>query len=274
VQAAVVGLRDRLPHLAKIVDHHLDADPSLGSVTSAAFRLLAILASATELDLGEPEPIRNVLAHSISAAAYLVPSLRESTPERDDESVELVVELRGLIARTSEQTDISTSPIGRELERLRLDSDTSPAVLGALVALAAVDGQVDDAEVARVLVSRMGAGSDVETAVRFLAGFMRAAPDLVLRDPAAFDAIDAGVKNLSDDAFLEFLPDLRRAFSWLKPTETASLAERIAGASGIGLVLVRTDLTAEDLQLGAALQRALVRELASEGLLGWAGGES
>lgn len=273
VQAAVVGLGDRLPHLTEIVDDHLDSDPSLGSVTAAAFRLLAILASATELDIIETEPIRNVLAHSISAAAYLVPSLRESTPERDDESVELIVELRGLVARTSEQTDIPTSPIGRELERLRLDSTASPAVLGALVALAAVDGQVDDAEVARALVSRMGAGSDVETAVRFLAGFMRVAPDLVLRDPAAFDAIDAGLKNLSDDAFLEFLPDLRRAFSWLKPTETASLAERIAGGSGVGLALVRSDLTAEDLQLGAALQRAFVRELASEGLLSWAGGE-
>ena len=105
--------------------------------------------------------------------------------------------------------------------------------------------------------------------MRFLAGVMAAAPDLLLHTPALVDAVGAALTRMSDEAFLAALPELRRSFVDLRPTETAQLAEHVAGPAR-GLVDVRhTDLTEADLAEGVALERQLSRSLADESLLAW-----
>ncbi|MCU1509852.1 MAG: hypothetical protein JWQ12_2117 [Glaciihabitans sp.] len=272
-QAATIGLSEHLPRLTSLVDDVLDADPSLASVVQAALRLLGLWNSKDELEFEDTGSLSQLLDHSVGSIAFLVPSLATTEEARDDEAAELIVELRSLMLRLSEQAGISAGPIERELERVRVDARTSPSVHGALVALAALDGKMEDSQLSDLLLSRLGAGADVERSVRFLVGFMRAAPDLLVRDPIVFTAIEDGVGGLTSDAFLSYLPDLRRAFSWLKPLETAALAERIAGGRAIELTMVRTDLSASDLQEGIALQRALSAELSSDGLAEWAGGD-
>ena len=152
--------------------------------------------------------------------------------------------------------------------------DTSPGVRGALVALGVVDGAVSDDELSAQLVAHLGTGADVEESVRFLAGVMTAAPDLLLHTPALVDAVGAALTRMSDEAFLAALPELRRSFARLRPTETARLAEHVAGPAGGGLVDVRhTDLTEADLAEGVALEQLLSRSLADESLLSWVLGE-
>ena len=272
-QAATIGLSEHLPRLTSLVDDVLDADDSLASVVQAARRLLGLWNSKEELELADTESLSRLLAHSVGSIAFLVPSLTTTEEAGDDEAAALIVELRSLLLRLSEQAGLSAEPVERELERLRLNASTSPSVHGALVAVAALDGTMEDSQLSDLLLSRLGAGADLERSVRFLVGFMRAAPDLLLRDPVVFTAIKDGVGRLTSDAFLSYLPDLRRAFSWLKPVETAALAERIAGGRAIELTMVRSDLSAPDLQEGIALQRALSAELTSDGLAEWAGGD-
>ena len=162
----------------------------------------------------------------------------------------------------------------RELARLRDDRATAPAVAGALLALGFTDGEVpDDVLVTRVR-GALTAGADPGTAVRFLGGVMRAAPDLILHTPEMFDAVDDALRALQGDAFLAVLPDLRRAFTWLRPTETHRLAKRVAERTGarVDQVDVRVALSEEDLAAGLALDQELAAVLEHDGLAHWVGG--
>ncbi|MFE7507270.1 DUF5682 family protein [Promicromonospora sp. NPDC057488] len=166
--------------------------------------------------------------------------------------------------------------VERELARLRDDEDTAPAVSGALLALGFTDGEVaDDVLVTRVR-GALAAGADPGAAVRFLGGVMRAAPDLILHTPEMFDAVDDALRALDGGAFLAVLPDLRRAFTWLRPTETHRLAKRVAERTGarVDQVDVRVALSEEDLATGLALDRELAAVLERDGLAHWVGGTS
>ncbi|MFJ3405283.1 DUF5682 family protein [Promicromonospora sp. NPDC090134] len=161
--------------------------------------------------------------------------------------------------------------VARELARLRDDEATAPAVAGALLALGFTDGEVaDDVLVTRVR-GALSAGADPGAAVRFLGGVMRAAPDLILHTPEMFDAVDDALRTLDGDAFLAVLPDLRRAFTWLRPTETHRLAKRVAERTGarVDQVDVRVALSEEDLATGLVLDRELVAVLERDGLAHW-----
>ena len=159
----------------------------------------------------------------------------------------------------------------RELARLRDEDHTAPAVAGALLALGFADGEVpDDVLVTRVR-GALTAGADPVTAVRFLGGVMRAAPDLILHTPEMFDAVDEALRALKSDAFLAVLPDLRRAFTWLRPTETHRLAQRVADRTGtrVDQVDVRVALSEGDLTTGLALEHELLAVLDRDGLAHW-----
>ena len=268
-QAAVVGLGSRLRPLVDLVGSHLDVDPSLGSVVGAAHRTLALWRARASLDVDDAigDSLLQLLHQAVPAAAYLVLGGARPGPDDEERAVATLVAVHDLLRDLQHQLDVTA--LERALDRARLDPDTSPGVRGALVALGVVDGAVGDDELSAQLVAHLGTGADVEVSVRFLAGVMAAAPDLLLHTPALVDAVGAALTRMSDEAFLAALPELRRSFARLRPTETAQLAEHVAGPAG-GLVDVRhTDLTEADLAEGVALERQLSRSLADESLLAW-----
>ncbi|WP_344103595.1 DUF5682 family protein [Myceligenerans crystallogenes] len=164
--------------------------------------------------------------------------------------------------------------VARELVRLRDDDDAAPGVRGALLAVGSVDGEVpDDLLVARVR-GALRPGADPALAVRFLGGVLRAAPDLLIYTPELFDAVDGAIRDLEPEAFLAVLPDLRRGFTWLKPTETHKIAERVAERTGrrASDVDVRVRVDEKDLAAGLAAERELAAVLARDGLAHWSGG--
>jgi len=268
VQAAVIGLADELPRLRTLVRDAMDADPSLDSVVGAGHRLARLIEARDQLDLDDPAELQALLAHVVPTAAFLVPSLGLAPAEAEDAAVGTLVSLRDLVAGL----EADVTPVHRELERLRHDPTTAPGVAGALHAHAALDGEVSDDEFVTVVVAQLGAGADVDRAVRFLSGVMRAAPDLLLHDPAALAAVHRAVVDLPADTFLAYLPDLRRAFSWLKPSETDRLAERIAAGVGVAADAINAGpvgATGAELAQGVALERRLVAGLTADGLGAW-----
>ena len=277
-QAAVIGLGARLRPLVALVGSHLDVDPSLSSVVGAAHRTLALWRARTALGLTTTGPSLSVTPCCASCTRPCRPrrtscsAAASPAPDQEEATVDALVAAHDLLRELHDQLDVTA--LARSLDRARLDPDTSPGVRGALVALGVVDGAVSDDELSAQLVAHLGTGADVEESVRFLAGVMTAAPDLLLHTPALVDAVGAALTRMSDEAFLAALPELRRSFARLRPTETARLAEQVAGPAGGVLADVRhTDLTEADLAEGVALEQLLSRSLADESLLSWVLGE-
>jgi len=279
-QAVVIGIDDAQGRLASLVDRHIDDDPSLASVVAAAHRLLALWQARDQLDLADAVSIRRLIERCIPAAGYLIPALAVTPVHSDDAAIDTLVSLRDLVRqladsgiRSTDGEPIETAAVHRELARLRLGADTTSAVAGALTAFAAVDGELLENGLEEIVVAQLGSGADAERAVRFLAGFMKAAPDLLLHTPELFAVVDAGLRRLGGDAFLAYLPELRRAFSWLKPRETAALADRIAADNGVSsadLVVRHIEVTATALGEAIELERLLAASLIDDGLGDWA----
>ena len=272
-QAIVIGLDEHLDRLGSLVERHLETDPDLASLAGAGERLLALWTARTELDIGEGASVLRLIDAVVAPLAYLTPSLAATAPEAEDTAVGTILSVRGLV-RELGSAGIDAEAVSRELARVRLDPECAPGVFGALTALAAVDGEVTTAQLAALVSAQLGAGADAERAVRFLAGMMKAAPDLLVHDPELLAVVDGAIRGLAPDAFLAYLPELRRSFSWLKPRETAALAEHVALATGVSATTLeaRSAVTGADLDRGIKVERALVDSLTRDGLRAWTGG--
>lgn len=282
-QTLVIGMGAHLPRIVSLLRTTLDTDRDLGSVVSGARRLLGLWHARVELGAEEhARELLDLVSQALATAAYLVSDLGRTRAEDEDAAIGTLIDLRSLLRDAAAAGDGDHGGTGaenrtavvRELARLRDDRATAPAVAGALLALGFTDGEVpDDVLVTRVR-GALTAGADPGTAVRFLGGVMRAAPDLILHTPEMFDAVDDALRALQGDAFLAVLPDLRRAFTWLRPTETHRLAKRVAERTGarVDQVDVRVALSEEDLAAGLALDQELAAVLEQDGLAHWAGG--
>jgi hypothetical protein len=281
-QTLVIGMGAHLPRIVSLLRTTLDTDRDLGSVVSGARRLLGLWHARVELGAEEhARELLDLVSQALATAAYLVSDLGRTRAEDEDAAIGTLIDLRSLLRDAAAAGDGDQGGTGaenrtavvRELARLRDDRSTAPAVAGALLALGFTDGEVpDDVLVIRVR-GALTAGADPGTAVRFLGGVMRAAPDLILHTPEMFDAVDDALRALQGDAFLAVLPDLRRAFTWLRPTETHRLAKRVAERTGarVDQVDVRVALSEEDLAAGLALDQELAAVLERDGLAHWVG---
>ncbi|MDF2849092.1 MAG: hypothetical protein K0R97_3074, partial [Oerskovia sp.] len=241
------------------------------------------------------------LDHGLATVAYLVPGLGAVDADAEPAAVGTLVALRDLLREAGRATLAAASdggvhpgressppdgaptrttgraePVLRELARLREDRGTAPGVRGALVALATTEDALDDDVLVAEVRAQLSPGADPVSAVRFLGGLLRVAPDLLLHTPELFDAVHAGLRDLDGDAFLAVLPDLRRAFTWLKPAETHRLAQQVATRTGSRAERIDVHLAAteQDLHAGLALERELAAMLTHDGLGAWAFGAS
>ncbi|WP_157257612.1 DUF5682 family protein [Oerskovia sp. Root918] len=310
-QAVVLGLTDHLDRLVALLRSTLDVDPSLESVVGGLHRLVDLWDARVELGLdGHAPELLDLVDHGLATAAYLVPGLGKVDADAEPAAVGTLVSLRDLLREVHRAGALSTVPDGvarpladapeaggapassaaggaptrpgaggpvpvrRELTRLREDRATAPGVRGALVALASVDDSLGDDVLVAEVRAQLSPGADPVAAVRFLGGLLRAAPDLLLHTPELFDAVHAGLRDLDEPAFLAVLPDLRRAFTWLKPAETHQLAQQVADRTGTRAERIDVHLTAteRDLEVGLALERELTAMLDRDGLGAWGGG--
>ena len=268
-QAVVIGVSDQTSQLVGHLAGVIEQDPSLASVIAATRRLLGLWRAREVLELPQPEVLVDLAGRCLPQIVYLIDGLSKTASEAEDEVVGTLVELRDLLRLLS---DFDLDPLVQGLERLRKDTGAPPAIRGALLAWAVTDGLASDEELAAWLQAWFAPGADPSSSIRMLSGLMRAAPDLLLHTPELFAAFDAAITQLSSEVFLEYLPDLRRSFSWLKPYETAGLARQIASKTGFSpsMITEATGLTDADLHQGAELERALLASLADDQLLSWA----
>ena len=173
---------------------------------------------------------------------------------------------------TSEvSTRSTTEPVRRELRRLRRDPALPARLHGCLLVLAFSDAELDPDELAGAAAAHLAPGADADRVAGFLLGLLQAAPDLLLHTPELVAALNAALAAMEAEAFLAVLPDLRRAFTWLKPSETSRLARQLAEltgarASDLDAVLSIDPAVAEQ---AAALERELTGSLVRDGLAAW-----
>lgn len=282
----VMGEGDRAPEVCRVLERRLAETARFGAVVAALHGLVTLLSDSARLTVGEIRPIlAGLVERGLATVAYLLPGLAGLDRGSCAEAVAGLVALRDLLRRVDSPSrdpgPVAADEVGREaaravareVARLRADP-TVPALLhGALVGLAATDGSLPRPDVTRVVTAHLAVGADSERLADFLVGLLRVAPDVVLYGPEVVEAVSDALTGLSEADFLAVLPDLRSAFTFLKPTETHRLAQEVARLTGgtayeIDVVLA---LDPESVAVAHQVESALVAGLLRDGLGTWAG---
>ncbi|MCA6117260.1 hypothetical protein J6524_20640 [Bradyrhizobium sp. WSM 1738] len=165
-----------------------------------------------------------------------------------------------------------TEPLRDALQDL-MTEQLDPELTGAVIALAALIGLIDDAEAGRRLSAALaGAFERPGEAVRTVSGVMALAPQLFINDSSVIAAIDHLFGAVDDQGFLDLLPQLRMAFAELSPNETDRIAAVVAAAHGVGeddIAILRDVPDARVLSDHLALSGRLRSQWLEDGLSAW-----
>jgi hypothetical protein len=165
-----------------------------------------------------------------------------------------------------------TQPLRDALQDL-MTAQLDPELNGAVIALAALIGLIDDAEAGKRLSANLaGAFERPGEAVRTLSGVMALAPQLFINDSSVIAAIDNLFGTVDDQGFLALLPQLRMAFAELSPHETDRVAAIVAAAHGAGeddIAILQQVPDARVLSDHLALSERLRSQWLQDGLAAW-----
>ncbi len=264
----VMGEPDALPPVLDALRRCYDDEVQLGSVVASLHALATLLAEQGRLSLGgRQQVLADLLETGLAAAAHLVAPLAGLPAEDRPAACDQLISLRSLLLRL----DADNPAIRRELRRLRTDPATPARLHGCLLGLAFCDAELDGGELAAASAGHLAPGADPERVAEFLLGLLQAAPDLLLHTPELVAALNVALGGMEPEAFLSVLPDLRRAFTWLKPTETHRLAGLLAQLTGAAVAEFDTVLELDPAlaERAARIERDLVASLVRDGLADW-----
>ena len=266
-----------------------DADALIAAVGAAAREDGNLLRLANALLIGQDLNSRAKGMQSDSAVqafATLLPPLLDQLARRiaerlgdlaavDADNVGEAIRCLAALAEAMADPDppFPTEPLRDALRDLTAAHPLDPQLFGAVIALAALIGLIDDAEAGRRLSAALaGAFERPGEAIRTLSGVMALAPQLFISDSSVIAAIDGLFGAVDDQGFLTLLPQLRMAFAELSPQETDRVAAVVAAAHGAGeddIAALQQVPDARVLSEHLALGERLRNQWLQDGLAAW-----
>ncbi|MBE3028319.1 DUF5682 family protein [Janthinobacterium sp. GW458P] len=280
VRACLVGLHARLPGLLDLLSRHLDEDADFASVIACGHALVTLWRAREPLDVREHPGVLALMRRVWPAALFLLPGLADTAMDGESAQVAQLLALREFGRAACSALPAGEAGLAFEAgdlhQRLRALTATrgcAPGICGAAAALLFLDGAWGEQDVSRLLEQRFGVGATPQDAVRFLSGLMAAAPELLLTQPGLLRSFNSLVGSWDEASFIHYLPDLRLAFTGLKPQETSDLAEALALLNGAAPDALQAqlhyDVSEGEMLAGGRLNAALAACLERDALSGW-----
>ena len=281
-ELAVMGLGTEAGDVCDRLENSLGRLSDLGELVEALHRLAGLIESTSRLRLNDAGArIRSILHRGDAMIARCVSDLVGLEDQEATGAVDALISVRDLIIRSAgddERADEAAQGAGfgavlREIEVLRRNRDAAASLVGCATGIAASVRVLSEEEAVRAVVTHLAVGADPARAADFIVGLVRTAPDVLLYSPDAVEAVTGALTRLDDRAFVAALPDLRRAFTTLRPMETHRLAGMVAQLVGTAASDLDTVWTVNPAHaaLGAQLERDLVASLERDGLGEWSG---
>ncbi|WP_245574645.1 DUF5682 family protein [Actinomyces dentalis] len=264
----------------------------LGALAEVLHRLMDLVEGAGRLSLGgAAKRLRAMVRRGVAGLAELVAEAAGLEDDEAADAVDALISVRDLLVRldggaaapnggadpdgadNGADPDAGRRAVAREVDVLRRRRDAAPILVGCATGIAASIGSLSRAGVTAAVVAHLSAGADPGRLADFLVGLVRACPDLVLHAPDTLEAVTRVLTGLDEPGFLAILPDLRRAFTALRPTETHRLAEQVAALTGAraSQIDVVWRIDPQWAEAGRRLEADLVAGLVRDGLGQWTG---
>ena len=281
-ELAVMGLVAEAGDVCDRLENSLGQVSGLGELVEALHRLAGLIESTSRLCLDHAAArIRSILHRGDAMIARRVSDLVGLEGQEALQAVDALISVRDLIIRSAADDErmgeaaqgAGFGAVLRQIEVLRRSRDAAAVLVGCATGIAASVRALSQEEAVCAVVTHLAVGADPARAADFIVGLVRSAPDVLLHSPDAVEAVTGALTDLDDRAFVAALPDLRRAFTALRPVETHRLAEMVAQLIGAAASDLDTVWTVDPahVALGSQIERDLVASLVRDGLGEWAG---
>ena len=281
-ELAVMGLDAEAGDVCDRLEDSLGQLSDLGELVEALHRLAGLIESTSRLRLDHAAArIRSILHRGDAMIARRLSDLVGLEGQEALQAVDALISVRDLIIRSAADDErmgeaaqgAGFGAVLRQIEVLRRSRDAAAVLVGCATGIAASVRALSQEEAVCAVVTHLTVGADPARAADFIVGLVRTAPDVLLRSPDAVEAVTGALTGLDDRAFVAALPDLRRAFTALRPVETHRLAEMVAQLIGAAASDLDTVWTVDPahVALGSQIERDLVASLVRDGLGEWAG---
>ena len=299
IQASMMGLTEQMKNLFEEVKDILPHDPDLGSVLACGQHLMYLWTGKRFLQLQDDQQLIDLIAQIPVTGLFLLSQLQTLNDDQIRAILSQILSLRNLLkqinpilrAADNKITDVSESKKNELNEYIQNDSDLLSQyhitldrllpdwqdidlLLGAVHALSFIDDISNESQLSDQLQLHFGIGAHAEQAVAYLSGMMEAVPTLFLHHQAMTQMLDRLVSQWDKATFIALLPDLRLAFTALKPMQTNELAQQVAtlhGVSSTEVTQFQGQISESDMLKGLALNQQLEHVLTERGLIGWSG---
>lgn len=275
LRAAVMGLHQQIPALFAEVQQYLPNDPELSSVIQCGQKLLNLWTGKDFLGFRQQPELKALLQQVLPSALFLLEQHSTPAPEQQQAVLQQVLQLRELAQQIERILDCPQqllSQLYQSLQRLDVAWQKIDLLAGGRDALAFLDGKYAEQDLQQSLLQRFGIGATPEHAVQYLSGILQAAPELLLHYRELGDLLNQLLTSWDEQTFIALLPDLRFAFTYLKPKETSHFAEHMAQlnqVSSLSLTVVSSEISQTEMLQGVQLNQQLVQLLQQQQLEMW-----
>ncbi len=279
IQAALIGLQQRIPSLFTLLDRYIQQDFRLDSLTECGHKLLQLWRCHTLLDISDVTAIENRFHQLLPQTFFCLEHLAQGDEQQQEVHFQALLALRELIGLLPEMalSHDYRHDFYQQLARLNGKLNSVPLLKGAVDAICYLDDQADAATLTTQLDNAFSTGSDPESAVAYFVGIMRTAPELALRLPLLIDSLNRYLAGWDEQQFIGILPELRFAFSQLTPKQNANVASYIADitqSNAQDLSLHQVEFSDAQLLTALHLDQQLQQSLSAQGLWDWFGAET
>ena len=310
IQASMMGLTEQIDNLLKEVKDILPHDPDLASVLACGQHLMYLWTGKRFLQLQDDQQLIDLIAQIPVTSLFLLSQLQTPNDDQVREILTQILSLRNLLKQINPILRATTNRVATAahlqptnnivptvninfdavqdfqndsdllsqyhitLNRLLPDWQDIDLLLGAVHALSFIDNISNESQLSDQLQLHFGVGAHAEQAVAYLSGMMEAVPTLFLHHQAMTQMLDRLVSQWDKATFIALLPDLRLAFTALKPMQTNELAQQVAtlhGVSSTEVTQFQGQISESDMLKGLALNQQLQQLLTERGLIGWSG---
>lgn len=274
MQAALIGLHQRIPTLFSLLDNYIQQDAKFESLVACGHKLVHLWRGRQFFDIEENFAIEVRLDTLLQQVFYCFEQITQGDEQQQEMHFNALLSCRELITFMPEINKIHdySNDFYHQLARCEGKLNHVPLLKGAVDALRYLGGKTDENTLVNEIQKAFSAGSDPEIAIGYFIGVMRAAPELVLRIPLLIELLNDLLSEWDERRFIQVLPDLRFAFSQLTPKQNAQMAQYVAqnlSMEAQDLTLHQTEFNEKQMLQALQLEQRLQNQLVELGLQSW-----
>ena len=271
VRACRMGLHGSVDQVMRLIDRNVAEDPSFVSLVTGLGELTLLWQSREPLEAHRLPQIPLLAQTAYRRASFLSRELATCSDDQQDAALAAMSSLRQILAGSRQDLFDSSLFLNALADLLSLQKVPATIVGGAAGILFA-EVQMTEESLLTLAAGYLNASTgEPAKKTGFLRGLLCTCREVAWRSAELLRRIDTLLRSWDESDFVNAVPDLRMAFTYLTPRETdrvAGLVANLHGTKDLGN-LIHRDVNQRQVAFNVKLSHAVSQWLKAEHLGHW-----